>query len=514
MPPGAAAPRERAASHSTQPPLVLGVSGVRRNAAVAAVAHGALVGFCEQERITRTRAVALSHGRMPAEALHAAVRHAQTDAWDAALYASGECDVELPLGARHACVAHHRAHAATAVLTSPHQAAVILVCDQHGTPPVTVWQFREGCLNELDWNWSGVGPAEVYSRASQLFGFANGAEYQLEAMGRLDSADRAAALTPLLTYRDRSLVVDDALWPTLERWLAERGAVATAAAFQCALGDAMLMLVREVRSTVDIDVMCLGGGLFYNTYLNTRVATSGGFSKVFVPINPGNPGIAAGAALLCAQQEALSATEVSPFLGPEYDPAEVKHTLDNCKLTYEYCPDAKATDIAADALFKGQIVAWFQGRMEWGHRALGNRSILANPFVPHVLEHLNAFLKQRDRRHAFGFSVLSDDAAHYFDMPALSPFMEFEYAAIDPGLFKHIIPPGARSVRVQTVGASQSRFRDLHRAFASRSGHSVLVHTSFNGLHEPMVCSPRDAVRVFFGTGIDVMVIGPFVLRK
>jgi carbamoyltransferase len=152
--------------------------------------------------------------------------------------------------------------------------------------------------------------------------------------------------------------------------------------------------------------------------------------------------------------------------------------------------------------------------MEWGPRALGNRSILANPFSPHVLGNLNGYLKQREDYRAYGVSVCHEEAPQHFHVTAPSAFMELEYAPVDPSRFRYILPQGARTMRVQTIDEPRSLFRDLHRAFAAATGVGVLVNTSFNGFHEPIVCSPRDAIRVFYGTGLDMLVLGGFVVRK
>ena len=152
--------------------------------------------------------------------------------------------------------------------------------------------------------------------------------------------------------------------------------------------------------------------------------------------------------------------------------------------------------------------------MEWGHRALGNRSILASPLSPYVLDNLNLFLKQRERYRAYGLSVREEDASQYFDGPRRSSWMEYEYGLKDRDRFRHVLPAGASTLRVQTVDRSAAFFQELHEAFANATGTGVLVNTSFNGFSEPIVCSPRDAIRVFYGTGLDVLVLGRFVVRK
>jgi carbamoyltransferase len=152
--------------------------------------------------------------------------------------------------------------------------------------------------------------------------------------------------------------------------------------------------------------------------------------------------------------------------------------------------------------------------MEWGARALGNRSILASPAIPYTLENLNVFLKHREPHRSYGVSVCLEDAPRFFEGPPASPFMEFEYAAKDPDSFRHLMPFKTNRLRVQTVEHVPALFRRLLKMFGEASALPVLVNTSFNGFHEPIVCTPRDAVRVFYGTGLDMAVLGNFVLEK
>jgi len=152
--------------------------------------------------------------------------------------------------------------------------------------------------------------------------------------------------------------------------------------------------------------------------------------------------------------------------------------------------------------------------MEWGARALGNRSILASPVSPYVLENLNVFLKQRAAHHSYSVSVCSEDTPRYFRGPASSDFMEYEHDVIDPEALRTLLPLKASSLRLQTVPESLTSFHTLIKAFGAATGVPILVNTSFNGFNEPIVCTPRDAVRVFYGTGLDMAVIGNFVLQK
>jgi carbamoyltransferase len=504
--------------------LLLGISGARQNAAVAAVVDGRLAAFCEQERVTRIRSVGLQPGVLPHAAIAAVLGRIGKTELDVTAFATGESDVILPDLHRSGQIDHHRAHAAAAAFTSPFVQGAILVCDQHSEPPVSVWRFDAGQLTEHPWHWDGPGFASLYSECTDVFGLPPRSEFRLEALARIDGEQRREfeGLTSRISYEGGRLRVDPRWRSAVVDLLAGSGGrgdttrtSAVASAFQTCLGDALVALIEDLHRVLPLDNLCLGGGLFYNTYLNTRVVESGAFKRVFVPANPGNPGLAAGAALALAAEAAPVPVGFSdPFLGPAYDPQLVKATLDNCKLTYDYLSERDIVDVTVKALLRGQLVGWFHGAMEWGPRSLGNRSILANPFAPYVLENLNAFLKQREPYRAYGLSVCVEDAPQHFAVPAPSRFMELEYSVLDTTRFRHVLPLGVKRLRVQTIGEQPPLFRDLHRAFGAATGAGVLVNTSFNGFHEPMVCSPRDAVRVFYGGGLDLAVLGGFVLRK
>ena len=195
---------------------------------------------------------------------------------------------------------------------------------------------------------------------------------------------------------------------------------------------------------------------------------------------------------------------------------DTKRVLDNCKLHYAWASEEDAAGIAVAALREGRLVGWFDDAMEWGPRSLGARCILANPTAPYVLDNLNRFLKQRDPWRGYALSGLHESVPGLFEGPAEAPFMECDYRPRDPSLFRHALPRPEAAVRLQTVSAASSlpRFHRLLEMFGEATGLPFLINTSFNGFHEPMVCSPRDAVRVFYGTGLDVLVMNQFVISK
>jgi carbamoyltransferase len=315
---------------------------------------------------------------------------------------------------------------------------------------------------------------------------------------------------PAFNASIRSLIASNGHGPSVAH------AARIADGVQRQLGDLLLQLLQDVKARVGGGNLCLGGGLFFNSYFNSVLAQSGVFERTFVPANPGNTGAAIGAALIVAGRDhrAGRARSVSAFLGPEYQIDEIKTTLDNCKLSYDYHHNGQVIERTAAALAKGQLVGWFQGRMEWGSRALGNRSILASPVAPYVLDNLNLFLKRREPHRPYSVSVCEEDAARFFRGPATSRFMEYEYEVIQPDILRHLLPLDATRLRVQTVPESAGLFHQLLKASAALTGVPMLVNTSFNGFNEPIVCTPRDAVRVFYGTGLDLVVLGSFMLRK
>jgi carbamoyltransferase len=503
--------------------VIVGIAGAARNAAAALCDGGRLIAFCEQERVTRTRRAALPAGQLPAETVDVVLRLGHRAIADVSRYAIAETAIILPAGYAIQRVDHHRAHAATSFFTSAFDDAVVLVCDRHGLPELTLWHGSDEGLTPLVFPWHGPAFASAYGEVAQAFGFAReGDEHRLEALAHV--ADQSLDGSPdLITYSGNRLEVSPRFAASIADVLGSDGtrtspqhAARIASGVQQRLGEALLQLVQDVKSRFGGRQLCLGGGLFYNSYFNTLLAQSGAYEQTFVPVNPGNAGAAIGASLeaAAADGERRRTARLSPFLGPGYDAGAIKMVLDNCKLVYDHVHDGQVIERAATMLSKGRLVGWFQGRMEWGPRALGNRSILASPMAPYVLENLNVFLKHREPHRSYSVSICAEDLPRYFRGPAASQFMEYEYEVLDPDALRTVLPLNARRLRVQTVPESAGSFHALIKAFGSLTGVPILVNTSFNGFNEPIVCTPRDAVRVFYGTGLDMAVIGNFILQK
>lgn len=494
--------------------MIAGLNGGRDGAAALAD-DGRLVGVCAQERVTRVRGAGSLPG-WPAEALDLLLQRRGRSRTD--LGRSVVVDAlagAQPAGSPAERLDHHLAHASTAYRSSPFTSAAIVVCD-HEAPGVSVWTGHGAEVTRVDWPWTGPGFAEAYSRVATALGFrTSAADRQLEALARLHPTARDGGVDALFSWRDGRLVAD----PALEHRLEARASGASdgdrarlAAAAQARLGDLLLELLAEVQRRLGEERLCVGGSFFHHSFMNSRVRRAGLFTEVFVPVDPGNSGLAVGAAL---HGLGGAPAPVSPFLGPSYSAEEVKAVLDNCKLQYSWESEEGTVAAAVKALGNGHLVGWFDAGMEWGPRALGARCILASPTQPYVLENLNRFLKQREPWRGYALSGRQAAVAEHFDGPARAPFMECEFTPRDPQRFRHVLPTLDAAVRVQTVGDDGlPRFARLLEAAGAVSGLPFLVNTSFNGFHEPIVCSPRDAVRVFYGSGLDLLVMHQFILRK
>jgi carbamoyltransferase len=499
--------------------LTVGISGFKRDATVAICRGGSLAAVCQQERVTRVRQVGVQAGGFPEAALDTALQSAGANAADISQFVVGESDLEPVCQGVVRAVDHHYAHAAASFLTSGFRDATVVVCDTHGAPDVSVWLGSGSSLSRLDVPWRGPGFARVYSHLSRLLGFPSGAEPVVESIGRLCSGSDTGNAGDLLSYDDGALSVASGFDQYVEH--ARRDGLTAISAVvnsvQRRLTELLIAFLLQAADASGVPNLCVSGGLFFNTYFNAAIRQTEHFSRVHIPINPGNGGVAAGAALAGDREIAAPAAQFnpsSPFLGPEFSNEHIKAVLDNCKLSYSFLEDWQLLPRCVDSLARGELVGWFRGRMEWGARALGNRSILASPLAPHALENLNRFLKRRAAYRTYGLVVAEMDRERFFAGPSSSPYMECEFTFRDPDRFAAAVPPGVSRIRVQTLTSEPSLLRQLIDAFGQRTGTPALINTSFNGFHEPIVCSPRDAVRVFYGSGLDMLVIGNFVLRK
>jgi len=503
--------------------LYLGMARARQGPAAALLAApGGAVAACEENRLTRARATPGRPDLAIAELLRFLGRTA--DDITSISVVRDEDRRDWPQESAVTAVDGHRAHAAYAFHSSPFPEALVLVCEVHRPRGWSAWRCRKDAAPEPVGEHLGPYPlAKIYGELTHALGFVpTRDEHLVEALARAgrETQPRIADLIASTAegVQVASTFVDE-IRQSLKTGDAEETRKDIAASVQHRLGECLADLLRRLaglRGTASVpSALCVSGGLFFNTAFTTKAATIGVFDQVHVPPHPGRNGTAIGAALVAGAAAEMVAAEVgSPYLGPAYSMAHIKETLDNCKLSYDLLHEERLLDETLEALARGRLVGWFHGRLEWGPRALGHRSVLADPLGPHTLDNLNGFLKRRPAYRSYGVSVPLAAVGDLFEGPPASPFMQFEYRPRDPSRFRPILPPGVERLRVHTVDEREPRFLRLLTRWGDRCGTPVLVNTSFNGFHEPLVCSPRDAIRVFYGTGLDVLALEDFVLRK
>jgi carbamoyltransferase len=302
----------------------------------------------------------------------------------------------------------------------------------------------------------------------------------------------------------------------------------TRATIAASLQKAIAVLVCEwleaLRLKTETRSACLAGGLFLNPLLVAEIEASTGFDRLFVQPASGNEGTALGSAWL-AWHQILKQPRIQPmcslFWGPSYSNEDVKRILDNCKLPYRYCDtDAHEVDEALRLLDAGKILAWFQGASEFGRRALGHRSLLASPWAPYVRENLNDYVKHREAFRPFALSIPEDSCAEYFNCSFNGRFMATMATANAKGReLLEALPEGFLlkgdlvRLHVVTAGANPLLYRLLKKS-GEKNPAPILVNTSFNLFGEPLVVNPRDAVRSYFCSGADALLIGNFLLTK
>ena len=270
--------------------------------------------------------------------------------------------------------------------------------------------------------------------------------------------------------------------------------------------------------------LCLAGGLFLNPLLVAAIEARAGFENVFVQPAAGNEGTALGAAWWVWHQQlgrARMAAMSGPYWGPAYSNEEIKKVLDNCKAAYHWCdPDERRLGEAVRLLQAGKIVAWFQGAAEFGPRALGNRSLLASPWAPYAKENLNDYVKHRESFRPFALAIPEERCAEYFECSPNGRFLTTMAKANTAGRkLLAGLPPGfllpENLVRLHVMHAADNPlFWKLLQRAGENAPAPILVNTSFNLFGEPLVVTPRDAVRSYFCSGADALVAGNFLLEK
>lgn len=438
-------------------------------------------------------------------------------------------------GPRPVFLDHHLCHAASAFLVSPFERAAILVVDGASEADTTMMAVGEGHrLTVLHRTPLPHSLGQFYATITAFLGFKpDHDEYivmGLAAYGEPTYAarfrERVLRLLPSGGFELNTRICDFHLARTgwfprefVELFGEPRQAEAdltqrhrdVAASAQLVLEETLLHLGRHLRTLTHADALCLAGGVAYNCVANRRLRDEVGFDRVFVQPAAGDSGAALGAALLLASRRAPGPRHVMTdvYWGPAFTEADCRHALQRAGLVCERLDDAVLCDRIAGELAAGRLVFWFQGRMEWGPRALGNRSLLADPRREDMRGIINKKVKLREAFRPFAPSVIEERASDYFDLATGSPFMVLTVPARPAA--KGVIPAVIHvdgTARVQTVSRTVNPlYHALLESFGRRTGVPVLLNTSFN-VQEPIVCSPDEAVRCFLRTQVDWLVLG------
>ena len=462
---------------------------------------------------------------------------------------------------------HHESHAASAFFPSPFEEAAILTIDGVGewaTASIGVGTGHDlKLLQELHWPDSlGL----LYSAFTYYLGFkVNSGEYKVMGLAPYGEPRYAGVIRErVIDLRpDGSLRLNQELFGYLG------GLTMTNAAFDRLFGgpprvpetplqqrhldlarsvqevceEAMLRMARTAHQATGRRALCLAGGVALNCVGNGRILREGPFEQLWIQPASGDAGGALGVAQLIWHRHLGAPRSTGcrdgmqgAYLGPEFSPEEIRSYLESVGAAFERMEREPLLERVAELLAEGRVIGWFAGRMEFGPRALGARSILGDPRNPAMQTQLNLKIKFREGFRPFAPSVLRERVGDYFELDADSPYMLL-VAPVRPERRRPVTPeeesrwgieklkvqrsdiPAVThvdySARIQTVSREDNaEYHDLIRAFERRTGCPVLVNTSFNVRGEPIVCTPADAYRCFMRTDLDHLVLWPYLLAK
>jgi carbamoyltransferase len=441
-------------------------------------------------------------------------------------------------------VPHHFSHIVGSFFVSPYESAALLSVDGWGEWASTFKGIGKGnTFNCIAQDYFPYSLGMVYETATRFCGFrGNYDEGKTMGLAPLGNQETFGNIVEKLFWvnDDMSIDIDRSYFDTRYYSFSlgkkfcetfgdpressktakfEQRHLDVAAAFQRQLEECMLKMARLLHERTLEDYLVIAGGVTLNSVANGRLVRESGFKDLYVMPAAGDNGTAIGAAFY-VYNSILGKPRIyvhdNPFVGSEYTNSDIQKLLDEFKLKNQYIPDDKLEIAAAQLLQDGHIIGWFQGRMEIGPRALGNRSILANPTLPNMKDKINAQVKHREAFRPFAPACPIEDTQRFFEQHVADPFM-LKVCRVLPD--KQAVIPAVTHVdgtaRLQTVHRETNpRFYQLLKEFEKLSGVPVLLNTSFNVMGEPIVESPVDAIRCFFTTGLDYLVLGNYVISK
>jgi carbamoyltransferase len=435
---------------------------------------------------------------------------------------------------------HHLAHAASAFFVSGFERALVLVLDgqgefastslflgdERGLEPLAAWPVT-GSLGYLYSNvtaYLGFEPIEDEYKIMGLAAYGEGDEYRAFFDETMHQEPDGGVVVPSLLQRPMKRLHD---WvralgpPRRPQAPIEPRHIAIACSLQRALERTVHRLLERYAAPYRTRHLCLAGGVALNCSMNGVIDRSGLFDEIFVQPAAGDPGAALGAALLAQHRTAPGAARQRlehVYLGPRFGEAEVARALEPSRDRLEWTRPVDFVGEVARRIADGQVLGWFQGRMEFGPRALGNRSILADARRADMKDRVNQAVKKREEFRPFAPSVTAEAADEFFELRRMRQYEFMTVAVRARPARRHEIPSvvhvnGTARVHVVRREANPGYWSLIER-FGRETGVPVVLNTSFNVKGEPIVCTPEDAVRCFLGTGIDALAIEGYLVRK
>lgn len=422
-------------------------------------------------------------------------------------------------------VSHHLAHAASAFHPSGFEEAATLTLDGRGEKATTTYGF--GKKNQIEFLGQVTMPHSLgllYEEITSYLGFLHSSdEYKVMALASYGKPKYLNQFRDMIKIKDKGRYeIEKVDFAEIFGPARKRGAEMEerhfdiAHSLQVALEESVLQLCEWLYNETKTENLCLAGGVALNCVMNARIRDRGPFKNIWVQPAAGDAGTSLGAAMWIdsLEQPQLNRKAMShAFLGPKYGDEQVEEFLTWSKVKYKKMQNV--AEETADVLIQDKIIGWFQGRMEFGPRALGARSIIASPIHAEMQQRLND-IKDREDFRPVAPVVLEEEAAKWFKNAKVSPFMLFVNDVVEEKARQ--IPAVCHTdgtARIQTVRRDQNApYYDLLKAFHKKTGVPVLVNTSFNTRGEPVVCSPKDALESFWTTPLDALVIGSYLVEK
>ena len=438
-------------------------------------------------------------------------------------------------------IPHHKSHIAGSFYASPYNEAALLSMDGSGEwataslgygKGIDVAEFKQlyypysmGSIYEAITSFCGFKPAYDEGKTMGLAPLGNSASFINDVRQIIDvSTDGDLRIDfSYFGFQDGSFnYLSDKFMQKfgsarLPNQKFEQHHLDVAAAFQKILEEVALKYCKILKEKTKAEYLVIAGGVALNSVMNGRIVRESGFKDVYVMPAAGDNGTSIGAAYYVYNailKNPRTEAHMNPFIGTEYSNEEIELVLKECKLSFEHYDNIELK--TAELLHEGNILCWFQGKMEIGPRALGGRSILADPTKKEMKDKINAEVKHREAYRPFEPSVIQEAASDYFETIVDDPFMlKVCFVKSDKVDMLPAITHVDGSARMQTVHQQTNpRYHKMISEFGKLSGVPVVLNTSFNVMGEPIVESPYHAIRCFFSTGLDYLVIGNFVVKK